>query len=166
MANHLPTEKKLAVLTQLIEGSSVRTTERITGVHRDTICRLLARVGDGCASLLNERMVDLPCKRLELDELWSFVKVKEKRVRPTHEATQVGDQWVYLALCTDTKLVPTYLVGKRSADNTNFFVADLATRLRGRAQISTDGLRQYVLAIDQAFGAEVDYAMIVTSRAA
>lgn len=161
MANHLRTEKKLAVLAALVEGCSVRSTERLTGVHRDTICRFLARVGDGCAALLDDRMVDLPCRRLELDELWSFVAKKQRTVRPSEDAAGIGDQWVYVAICAESKLIPAYLVGKREAANTNQFVADLAARLRNRVQLSTDGLRQYVEAIDHAFGADVDYAQIV-----
>jgi len=160
LANHLRTEKKLAVLAALVEGCSVRSTERLVGVHRDTICRLLARVGAGCAALLDERMIDLGCRRLELDELWSFVAKKQRTVRATDD-TCVGDQWVYVAICAESKLIPTYLVGKREAANTNLFIADLAARLRNRVQLSTDGLRQYVEAIDQAFGADVDYAQIV-----
>lgn len=161
MANHLRTETKLAVLAALVEGCSVRSTERLTGVHRDTICRLLVRVGEGCSALLDDRMVDLPCKRLELDELWSFVAKKQRTVRPEDEEARVGDQWVYVAICAESKLIPTYLIGKRAAANTNLFVTDLASRLRNRVQLSTDGLRQYVEAIDQAFGGEVDYAQIV-----
>src|SRR5271169_5922165 len=111
MANHLSTEKKLAVLASLVEGCSVRSTERMTGVHRDTICRLLVRVGDGCASLINERMVNLGCKRLELDELWSFVGKKQRTVLPDEDVSQIGDQWVYVAICAESKLIPTYLVG-------------------------------------------------------
>ena len=161
MANHLRTEKKLAILGALVEGCSVRSTERMTGVHRDTICRLLARVGDGCAAILDERMVDLPCRRLELDELWSFVGKKQRLVGPDEDAALIGDQWVYVAICAESKLIPAYLVGKREAANTNQFVADLAARLRNRVQLSTDGLRQYADAIDQAFGSEVDYATVV-----
>jgi len=161
MANHLRTETKLAVLAALVEGCSVRSTERMTGVHRDTICRLLVRVGDGCASLLDDRMVNLSCRRLELDELWSFVGKKQRVVRPDEDDARIGDQWVYVAICAESKLIPTYLVGKREAANTNQFVADLAARLRNRVQVSTDGLRQYVDAIDGAFGSEIDYATVV-----
>lgn len=132
MANHLPTEKKLAVLAALVEGCSVRSVERLTGTHRDTICRLLVRVGEGCAELLNERMVDLGCERLELDELWSFVGKKQRHVRNTDDASRVGDQWVYVAIDATSKLIPSFLVGKRDAQNTNAFVPDVAARLRNR----------------------------------
>lgn len=163
MANHLRTEKKLAVLAALVEGCSVRSTERLTGVHRDTICRLLARVGDGCAALLDERMVDLGCKRLELDELWSFVGKKQRMVTDDDDRERVGDQWTYIAIDATTKLIPTFLVGKREARNTNAFVADVASRLRNRVQLSTDGLKQYIEAVERAFGSGVDFAQIVKS---
>ena len=163
MGNNLRTEKKLAVLAALTEGCSVRSTERLTGVHRDTIIKLLVRVGTGCASLLDEKMVDLGCKRLELDELWSFVGKKQRHVTAEDDASRVGDTWTYVAICADSKLIPSFLVGKREATNTNAFVSDVAARLRNRVQISTDGLRQYIAAIDASFGADVDYAQIVKS---
>lgn len=164
MANVLRTEKKLSVLSALVEGCSVRSTERLTGVHRDTICRLLASVGDGCANLLNRTMINLGCSTLELDELWSYVGKKQRQVKPNEDDTHVGDQWVYVAIDADTKLIPSFLVGKRTAENTNAFVDDVAWRLRNRVQISTDGLRMYVEAIRNTFGpANVDYAQIVKS---
>jgi IS1 family transposase len=161
MANHLPVAKRLAVLGALVEGCSVRSTERLTGVHRDTICRLLVRVGEGCAELLNERMVDLGCERLELDELWSFVGKKQRHVRNTDDANRVGDQWVYVAIDATSKLIPSFLVGKRDAQNTNAFVSDVAARMRNRVQLSTDGLRLYVDAVTAAFGEDIDYAQVV-----
>jgi IS1 family transposase len=161
MVNVLRTEKKLAVLGALVEGCSVRSTERLTGVHRDTICKLLARVGGGCASLLDELMVNLGCERLELDELWSFVGKKQRHVKATDDASRVGDQWVYVAIDATSKLIPSFLVGKRDAANTNAFVSDVAARLRNRVQLSTDGLRLYVEAVNAAFGDDVDYAQVV-----
>jgi IS1 family transposase len=162
MANVLRTEKKLAVLNALVEGCSVRSTERMTGVHRDTICRLLATVGNGCSSLLDERMVGLNCQRLEMDELWSYVAKKQRSVRNTDDESAVGDQWTYVAIDADTKLIPSFLVGKRTAENTNSFVADVTARMRNRVQISTDGLRMYIDAIRASFGETgVDYAQIV-----
>jgi IS1 family transposase len=161
MANHLRTEKKLAALGALVEGCSVRSTERLTGVHRDTICKLLVRLGEGCASLLDERMVDLGCERLELDELWSYVGKKQRHVTADDDVSRVGDQWVYVAIDATTKLIPSFLVGKRTAENTNAFVSDVAARLRNRVQLSTDGLRLYVEAITAAFGQDVDYAQVV-----
>lgn len=162
MSNNLRTEKQLAVLSALVEGNSVRSTERMTGVHRDTICRLMVRVGNGCADLLNEKMVDLSCTRLEMDELWSYVGKKQRHVTKA-DGAEVGDQWVYVAIDSDSKLIPSFRVGKRDESNTRAFVADVAARLRNRVQISTDGLKQYIYAIGASFGPNVDYAQIVKS---
>ena len=109
---------------------------------------------------MNERMRDLPCERLEIDELWAFVQKKQRHVRETDDAGRVGDTWTYVAIDAETKLVPCFLTGKRNAETTNVFIADLASRLRYRVQISTDGLRMYADAIRGAF-ASVDYATIV-----
>jgi IS1 family transposase len=163
MVNHLRTEKKLAVLGALVEGCSVRSTERLTGVHRDTIIKFLVRVGTGCAALLDTKMVNLGCERLELDELWSFVGKKQRRVKATDDVSRVGDMWTYVAIDATSKLIPSFLVGKRDAQNTNAFVSDVAARMRNRVQISTDGLRMYVEAVNAAFGDNVDYAEIVKS---
>lgn len=164
MSNVLRREKKLAVLSALTEGCSVRSTERMTGVHRDTICRLLVVVGDGCANLLDEKMVDLDCKRLELDELWAYVQKKQRQVRADEDKSRVGDTWTYVAIDPDTKLVPSFRVGKRDAENTNNFLADVASRLRNRVQLTTDGMGLYVEAIRRSFGEHgVDYAQLVKS---
>lgn len=160
MANVLPRAKQVAVLSALVEGVSVRGTERLTGVCREAILSLLVRVGGGCAALMNERMRDLPCERLEIDELWAFVQKKQRHVRETDDASRVGDTWTYVALDANTKLVPCFHTGKRNAETTNAFIADLASRLRYRVQISTDGLRMYADAIRTSF-ASVDYATIV-----
>lgn len=161
MANNLSREKQIGVLKALVEGVSIRSIERMTGIHRDTVMRLGARVGEGCAALLDAKMVDLPCKRLELDELWAFVGKKQRRVNASDDASRVGDCWTYVAIDAETKAIPTFLVGKRNAENTNAFVADLASRLRGHVQVSTDGLRMYIDAIEAAFPGGVDYAQIV-----
>jgi IS1 family transposase len=161
VANNLSREKQLAVLCALVEGSSVRSTERMFGVHRDTIIRLMVRVGQGCSALLSEKMVDLPCTRLELDELWAFVGKKQRHVTWMDPAS-AGDTWTYVAIDAETKLVPTFWTGKRDAGTTRDFIDDLASRLRHRVQITTDGLRLYVQPIAVAFGggAGVDYAQL------
>lgn len=163
MANKLPREKQIAVVGALVEGCSIRSTERMTGVNRQTIGTLLVRMGDGCSTLLDQTMRDLPCRRLEIDEMWAFVGKKQRSVRETDDAARVGDAWTYVATDAETKLVPSFMVGKRTAETTNAFISDLAQRLRNRVQISTDGLRLYVAAIEDAFGGEVDYATIVKS---
>ncbi len=136
--NVLPREKQLTVLNALVEGVSVRAIDRMTGVNRETVLNLLVRVGGGCAALLDEKMVDLGCERLELDEIWGFVGKKQKQVRATDDASRVGDAWTYCAIDADTKLVPCFAVGKRTEETTRAFVADLASRLTRRVQISTD----------------------------
>jgi len=162
MANALPRSKQVAVVNALVEGCSIRSTERLTGVNRETVGTLLVRMGDGCASLLNEFMVDLPCKRLELDELWSFVGKKQRHVTDRDAPSRVGDVWTWVAIDAETKLVPTFLVGKRDADCARAFVHDLASRLRYHVQVSTDGLRAYVEPIGEAFaGKGVDYAQLI-----
>jgi IS1 family transposase len=130
------------------------------GVHRDTVMRLGARVGEGCAMLLDEKMRDLPCERLELDELWAFIGKKQRHVTANDDPTK-GDVWTWVAIDATTKLVPTFMTGKRDADTANAFIKDLAARLRNRVQVTTDGLRTYVAPIAEAFGtAGVDYAQL------
>jgi IS1 family transposase len=161
MANVLPRQKQLAALGALVEGCSIRSTERMTGIHRDTIMRLGARVGEGCAILLDETMRDLPCERLELDELWAFVGKKQRHVRASDDSSRVGDVWTWVAVDATTKLVPTFLTGKRDAATANAFIKDLAARLRNRVQVTTDGLRAYIAPIAVAFGTSgVDYAQL------
>ncbi|MGB8887390.1 MAG: hypothetical protein WCC87_11745 [Candidatus Korobacteraceae bacterium] len=160
MANVLSTDKQIAAISALTEGSSIRSIERMTGVHRDTIMRLGVRVGQGCARLMDAKMRDLPCTRLEMDEIWGFVGKKERNVR-LDERAPVGNVWTFCAIDADTKLVPAFKVGDRSIATAKAFVSDVASRMRNRVQISTDGLRAYVEAVESAFGSEVDYAQIV-----
>ena len=161
MANILPFEKKLLAISALAEGTSIRSVERITGVHRDTIMRLGVRVGMGCARLLDTTMRDLPCKNLQLDEIWGFIGKKQKRTKTRDLARGYGDVWTYVALDSDTKLVPAYAVGKRTNYTTNAFLEDLAKRMKNKIQVSTDGMDSYPNAIERGFGSEVDYGQIV-----
>jgi IS1 family transposase len=160
MANLLPIEKKVAVISALAEGSGIRQAERMTGVNRETIMKLGVRVGKGCQSLLDRKMRDLSCQHLQFDELWGFIGKKERHVRP-NDNPELGDVWTFCAIDSDTKLVPSFKVGKRDSATANAFVADVASRMANRVQISTDGLRSYVEAVEQAFGSNVDYAQIV-----
>ncbi|HWF65799.1 MAG TPA: IS1 family transposase [Acidobacteriaceae bacterium] len=160
MANVLSTDKKIAVIGALAEGSSIRSIERITGIHRDTIMRLGVKVGHGCTALMNEKMRDLSCKRLEMDEIWGYVDKKDRNVK-LGDSMEVGSVWTFCAIDADTKLVPAFAVGERNPETANAFVADVASRMKTRVQISTDGLRAYVGALENAFGADVDYAQIV-----
>ena len=114
----------------------MRSTERLTGVHRDTISKLPIRVGEGCASLLDEKMVNFGCERLELDELWSFVGTKQYHVTAKDDAWRVGDQWTYVAIDATSKLIPCFLVGKRDAHNTNAFHSVRSASAEGGGRVS------------------------------
>jgi IS1 family transposase len=164
MSNILSREKQVAVIRCLVEGCSVRSTERLVGVSRETVLSLLVRVGEGCVTLLDSTLRALPCETIQCDEIWAFVGKKQRHVTGEDNRQEVGDVWTFVALDADTKLVCSYLVGKRTAENTNAFVADLATRLTSTdVQISTDGLKLYEQAIEAAFGADVHYATVVKS---
>ena len=132
---------------------------RMTGVHRDTICRLGVRVGKGCAAVLDAKMRDLTCNYLQFDEIWGFIGKKEKHVSFNDDPT-LGDVWTFCAIDSETKIVPSFKVGKRNHITANAFVADVASRLKNRPQVSTDGLRAYMEAMENAFGMNVDYGMI------
>jgi IS1 family transposase len=160
MANVLPMEKQVAAISALAEGSSIRSIERMTGVHRDTIMRLGVRIGHGCQTLLDHKMRGLSCQHLEFDEIWGFIGKKENHVCP-EDNPEYGDVWTFCAIDADTKLVPAFKVGQRDAATANAFVADVASRLKNRVQISSDALRVYVEAVEQAFGANVDFAQII-----
>jgi IS1 family transposase len=163
MSNNLPRAKQVAVVNALVEGCSMRSTSRMAGVDRETVSAIVARMGVGCATLLDETMRNLPCTRLELDELWAFVGKKQRHVSETDDPRAVGDTWTWVATCADTKLVPAFHVGKRTEADADVFISDLASRIRDRVQISTDGLGSYIGAIARSFGARADFAQIVKS---
>src|SRR5258705_973063 len=165
MANVLPKDKQIAIISMLAEGSSMRAISRITGIHGDTICRLGVRVGQGCARLLDAKMRDLTCHYLQFDEIWGFIGKKEKHLVSNDDPTK-GDVWTFCAIDAETKLMPAFKVGKRNHITANAFVSDVASRLKNRPQISTDGLRAYVEAVENAFGMNVDYAMIIKNYGA
>ena len=161
MSNNLPRDKQIAVVNALVEGCSIRSTERMTGVNRETIGTLLLRLGDGCADLLDETMRDLDCDRLEIDELWAFIAKKQRHVTNADDGSRVGDAWTFVAIDGDTKLIPSFLVGKRDGVCTNVFINDVARRMKYRVQVTTDGLRTYADAIRSAFVENgVDYAQL------
>jgi len=160
MADVLGTDKQIAVIGALAEGSSIRSIERMTGVHRDTVMRLGVRVGQGCATLLDQKMRNLDCQLLQFDEIWGFIGKKERHRRPDDDP-QYGNVWTFCAIDADTKLVPPFRVGKRDHATASAFVADVAIRMKNRVRISTDALAAYVGAIDEAFGSDVDCAQIV-----
>lgn len=163
--NTLKAEKKLAVLAALVEGNSIRSTERMTGVHRDTILRLLVEVGEHCLEILEERMRGFHSRYIEADEIWCYVFKKEGRLtaKDRTEHPERGDQYVFVALDAESKLIPTFRVGKRDGQTALAFMEDLGRRLaeNGRIQLTTDGLNAYIGAVEEVFGSEVDYAQLV-----
>jgi IS1 family transposase/transposase-like protein len=144
----------------LLEGCSIRSTERLTGMNRNTIMSLLLLAGERCQALMDSKMKNLTCKYLQSDEIWSFLFKKNKRVRKNDPA-EFGDQWIFIAIDPETKLIPSYTIGKRTAQTTRTFIDDIASRLANRIQITTDGFRFYVEAIERAFGADVDFAQLI-----
>jgi IS1 family transposase len=181
MCNVLPRERQKQVLHMLLEGNSIRSTERITGVHRDTICRLLVRFGTACKSFMDKRLRGLTLEHVEVDEIWTFVAKKQGRLTPEEKAEchDIGEVYLWTALDKETKLVASFLVGKRSADNARRLMMDLASRLvmpkphdsdphayKGGGyvritQISSDGFQGYPEAVDLAFGPYVRYGQII-----
>ena len=164
--NVLKIAQQEAVIASLIEGCSIRSTERMTGVHRDTIMRLLVKVGTGCEKLMDQQMRNLTCKRVQMDEIWTFVGKKQRHLKPSDNPKKTGDVWTFVALDADTKIVPAYKVGERTTSVATEFVTDLSSRLINRVQLSSDALGAYVDATERAFGANVDYGQIVKSHEA
>jgi len=160
--NHLKREKQIAIITALVEGNSIRSTERMTGVHRDTIVRLLQRTGAYCEWIMDVRMRNLECRSIQADEIWCFVGKKQAHLTPEEKAFRhdLGSQYVFVALDPKTKLIPAYEVGKRNMETTRRFMLSLAGRLTNHVQLTTDAFPPYFEAVDMAFGRSVDYAQI------
>jgi transposase-like protein/IS1 family transposase len=154
-------DKATMVLKLLVEGTSVRSIERVTQVHRDTIIRLLILAGERCSRLLDEKMRGLKCNFIECDEIWTFCFKKQRRVRKADPA-EFGDQWVFVALDAETKLIPCFEVGKRTRETTYKFLAGLQSHLaEGRFQMTTDGFHFYERGVEDVFGGTVDFAQLV-----
>ncbi len=160
--NKLSTEKRSQVVSALVEGNSIRATVRMTGVSKNTIAKLLVELGEACSDYLDKALVNLNCKRIQCDEIWSFIGAKEKNV-PIEKRGQfgVGDIWTWVAMDADTKLIAAWTVGGRDAGTAYGFIQDLANRLTNRVQLTTDGHRAYLSAVEDALGSNVDYAMLV-----
>ena len=157
--NNLSREKQIDIIAALCEGMSIRAVERLTGVHRDTIMRLGARVGRGCAELHDRMMVGLRVPRIECDEFWAFVGCKQKNVTRKNLPVK-GDQYTFVALAASTKAILAYRTGKRDGENTDLFIRDLRERVLGTPEISTDGFHPYRPAIRDAFGERVAHGVI------
>jgi transposase-like protein len=158
--NILSRDKQIDIIAALTEGMSIRSTERLTGVHRDTIMRLAVRVGKGCAELHDRTMVGFRAGRIELDELWSYVGKKQKRMTP-EDGLDKGDQYTFLALSASSRAIISYMTGKRDQFTAHAFVRDLSERVIGHPEISTDGFGAYVTAIRAAFGNRADHGQII-----
>ncbi len=170
---YMSTKRRAQVVAALCEGNSIRSTVRMTGAAKGTVLKLLADLGEACRGYQREVMVDLPCKRVQCDEIWSFCYAKDKNVpeamRPKRSITRpncdkdnmVGSVWTWTAIDADTKLVPSFHVGTRDAWCAWHFMRDLAGRLRGRVQLTTDGHHAYLSAVYDGFGTDIDYAMLV-----
>ena len=161
--NRLSNEDRIRVIAALVEGNSIRSIVRMTGVAKNTVTKLLVDIGAACSSYQDQVFLNLSCKRVQCDEIRSFVGAKQKNIKPEHfeDGGFAGDVWTWTAIDADTKLVPCWMLGSRDAQSANAFIGDLASRLASRVQLTTDGHKPYLKAVEGAFGLDVDYAMLV-----
>jgi IS1 family transposase len=160
--NRLTIEKRTQILGMLVEGNSLRATSRLADVSINTVTKLLVDAGQACADYQDRTLCNLTSKRIQCDEIWSFCYAKEKNVPADKRGVfGYGDVWTWVAIDADTKLVPSFMVGTRGAQTAKHFMEDLASRLANRVQLTTDGHRVYLQAVEDAFGSEIDYAMLV-----
>lgn len=158
--NRLSTAERAKVIAVLVEGNSLRATARITGVARMTVEKLLRDLGAACDRFHNEMVRNLKSVRVQCDEIWAFVGAKQKNATPEQRAQGWGDVWTWTGMDADSKLMISWLVGGRGQDAANAFMGDVAARLTKRVQLSTDGNAVYLIAVDHAFGVDVDYGMM------
>jgi len=159
--NRLPTEERARIIGMLVEGMSLRATSRLADVSINTVMKLLVDVGSAAADYQDRTLRNLRCRRIQCDEIWAFCYAKEKNVPADKKGKfGYGDVWTWTAIDADTKLVPSFMVGNRDARSARLFIDDLASRLASRVQLTTDGLKVYLTAVEIAFGADVDYAML------
>jgi lambda repressor-like predicted transcriptional regulator len=160
--NALTAERRAQVIAALVEGNSIRSVSRMTGVARNTVMSLLVAVGAACAEYQDKALRNLSCKRVQCDEIWSFCYAKDKNLpEDKQEVFGYGSVWTWTALDADTKLVCSWMVGNRDGIAAKMFIQDLASRLANRIQLTTDGHKAYLEAVDEAFGSDIDYAMLV-----
>ena len=160
--NKLSTAKRVQVVSALVEGMGINAISRMVDVSKNTILKLVADLGNACAIYQDKAFRNLNCKRIECDEIWSFCFAKQKNVRQKYEGVfGYGDVYTWVAIDADSKLVPSWLVGRRDGVSAMEFIKDLASRLANRVQLTTDGHRPYLNAIEEAFGSEIDYAMLI-----
>ncbi len=159
--NKLTNTRRVQVVSALVEGNSIRATVRMTGVAKNTIVKLLADLGRACSDYQDKALRNLPCKRIECDEIWSFVGMKQKNVPEERKGEfGIGDVWTFTAICADSKLVPSWLIGPRDLGTATEFMRDLAGRLASKVQLTTDGLKAYLDAVEDAFGGNIDFAQL------
>ena len=158
----LDDKQRAQILHMLVEGNSLRATARMADVSRNTVDKLLKDVGSACLDYQDRHLRNLPCKRVQCDEIWSFVYAKQKNVpQELEDHFGVGDVWTWVAMCADTKIVPCWHVDNRGADAAANFINNLAGRLANRVQLTTDGHKVYVDAVEDAFGGDIDYGMLI-----
>ncbi|MES2305170.1 MAG: IS1 family transposase [Gemmatimonadota bacterium] len=159
--NRLSTARRTQILAALCEGASVNATARQTGASKVTILKLLAEIGEACLEYQRATFVNLNCKVIQCDEIWSFVHCKQANVPDDEKGRGRGDAWIWVALDSESKLVPCWHIGARDAAAAAYFMEDLASRLSHRVQLTTDGFRKYLRAVEGAFGwGQIDYAML------
>ena len=159
--NQLPLSTRTQIINLLVEGNSLRATSRITGCSINTVMKLLVSVGDACMKFHNEAVINIPSQRVQCDEIWSFVYAKEKNVPQEMKGSSIGDAWTWVGIDAETKLVVSWLVGSRDAICADAFMKDIAMRLANRVQLTTDGLKVYLDAVENHFGNEIDFAQLV-----
>ena len=160
--NKLSPKRRAQVISALVEGNSIRATCRMTSTAKGTVLKLLAEVGQASAEYQDKAFHNLPCRRIQCDEIWSFCYAKEKNVpQEVRGMFGFGDVWTWTAIDADSKLVPSWAIGSRGADAANEFLRDLADRLANRVQLTTDGHRAYLTAVEEAFGADIDFSQLI-----
>jgi IS1 family transposase len=159
--NKLSMSKRAQILGMLVEGMSLRSTSRLADVSINTVTKLLVDVGQTASEFQDRTFVNLPCKRVQVDEIWAFVGAKAKNATDEQKDKGFGDAWTWTAICADTKIIPSWYVGSRDAEAGRIFISDLAGRMGNRIQLTSDGHKVYVSAVEHAFDWAVDYAMLV-----
>jgi IS1 family transposase len=160
--NKLPSAKRAEILGMMVEGVSIRAIVRLTGVSKNTVVKLLEDAGEAFSDYQDKTLRGLTCKRVQVDEIWAFVYAKAKNVETARTPPKgAGDCWTWLAIDADTKLIPSFYIGARDAYAAQAFIGDLAMRLANRVQLTSDGHKPYLQAVEESFGADIDYAMLI-----
>ena len=160
--NKLSRDARAQILGMMVEGMSIRGISRMTGASKNTVVKLLENAGEAFSDYQDRTLRGLTCKRIQVDEIWAFVYAKAKNVQTAKAAPDgAGDCWTWLAIDADTKLIPSFYVGGRDAEAAQHFIGDLALRLKNRVQLTSDGHKPYLEAVEESFGADIDYAMLI-----